>query len=106
MEFSFQSSLAGFAIALSCARNCEQFIGLLNARRSALLQAVDQSASLTPAAGVAALVYAQVINADLALLIATWLSTTTAVATLEISKYFASTYQVMSTGEAGVISHE
>lgn len=106
MEFSFQSSLADFAIALSCARNCEQLIGLFNARRFALLQPVDQSVSLTPADGVSALVYARVNQADLASLIATWLSTTTAVVTLEISKYFASNYQVMSTREAGSISHE
>ena len=107
MEFSIRSSLAGLAIALSCARNCEQFISLCKARKAKSLQAVDQRVSLlTPAAGAAALAYAHIIHADPVLLVATWLNTTTAVVTLAMSRNVVSDDQIVGTHEAEVIHHE
>ena len=71
------------------------------------MQAVDQRASfLAPAAGAAALAYAHIIHADLVLLIATWLNTTTAVATLAMSRNVVSDDQIVGTQEAKVIRHE
>ena len=86
MDFSIKHGLALLAVALAGGRAWEQLLSVIRRRWGALSATVSPQVSMfNPLAGAAALAYGHVIGADSALLIATWLHTIAAAATLLIS---------------------
>ena len=79
MELTVKNLLAGLAIGMACARSVEQLLPHVRSRLLGTAQTVPLRGSLlSPGAGFAALVYGHAIGADSALLIATWMHTSTA----------------------------